>query len=371
MQQGFHAETTSTDLPPRIRFSAPRNPAYYRILQARVRAYLCEPGKSRFADWRLFAKAGFYACLAVSAYGLMLIRGDAPAVAFAYAVVYGVATLLVAVNIGHDAAHGVVSGRRAVDDAILIASFLPLGVDSYLWRMRHLRSHHAFPNVNGCDIDIDSNAFLRLSPNHPRRAYQRYQHLYAPFIFWLVGLHTVLVQDVIYLFKRRLANMADIRHPASVYVRFILCKLAYLAITFVVPMAILPFPWWQVALGAVAMSFVTSMLFVYMLIGTHFAEEAIFPEVGADGELGHDWVEHAMATSVDWSPDSRIAYFVAGGANSHAAHHLFPQISHTHYHAISRIIRDTAAEFGVKYNVNHLLGMLRSHFRFLRRMARA
>ena len=50
-------------------------------------------------------------------------------------------------------------------------SFSLLGVSAYLWRMRHTRSHHVFPNVNGCDVDIDENPFVRLSPNQPWRWY--------------------------------------------------------------------------------------------------------------------------------------------------------------------------------------------------------
>jgi linoleoyl-CoA desaturase len=77
-----------------------------------------------------------------------------------------------------------------------------------------------------------------------------------------------------------------------------------------------------------------------------------------------------MVTSLDWSPYSAIATFVAGGANAHAAHHLFPNVSHAHYGAITRIIAETAVEFGVPHNVSTLPRMVRSHFRFLRRMAR-
>ena len=54
------------------------------------------------------------------------------------------------------------------------ASFTLLGANTYLWRLRHVKSHHNFPNVNGRDIDIDDTAFLRLSPNQPRRRYHRY-----------------------------------------------------------------------------------------------------------------------------------------------------------------------------------------------------
>jgi linoleoyl-CoA desaturase len=237
--------------------------------------------------------------------------------------------------------------------------------------MRHVRSHHVFPNVNGCDIDIDSNLFLRLSPNHPKRRYQRFQHLYAPVVFWLVDIHTVFIQDLHYLFKRRLANMVGIRHPPSAYVSFIACKMVFISIVFVIPFLVLDLPWWEVLLGALLMSFVSSCAFVYLLIGTHFCEETQFPETDCNGVIEHDWAAHAMLTSLDWNPYSRLAHFVAGGANAHAAHHLFPNVSHAHYVPLTRIIAVVSEEYGLPHNVTTFPQMIRSHFRFLKRMGTA
>src|SRR5205814_1826400 len=133
---------------------------------------------------------------------------------------------LLAINIGHDAAHHVLTRRPALDDLIQALSFTLLGVNAYLWRLRHTRSHHVFPNVNGCDIDIDDNHFVRLSPNQPWRPHFRFQHLYAPLAYVFVALHTVLWQDFVYLFKKRLANMTDLKHPPHEYAVFFLSKLA-------------------------------------------------------------------------------------------------------------------------------------------------
>jgi linoleoyl-CoA desaturase len=79
---------------------------------------------------------------------------------------------------------------------------------------------------------------------------------------------------------------------------------------------------------------------------------------------------HALVTSVDWSPTSFWATLLAGGANAHAAHHLFPTIAHTHYAALTPIIARTAAEFGIPYHRTTLWRLIASHFRFLKRMGR-
>jgi linoleoyl-CoA desaturase len=246
--------------------------------------------------------------------------------------------------------------------------FTILGANAYLWQLRHVKSHHVFPNVNGCDIDIDDTNFMRLSPNQGRHWHHRFQHLYAPFIFWLVDLHTVFYQDFVYLFRKRLANMLDIRHPPHQYAIFILSKSAYVAIIFVIPMIVMDHPWWVILIGAFITTCTISILFVALLIGTHFCEETAFPSVGAEGRIGHSWAMHAMVTSLDWNPTSRLANFIAGGANAHAAHHLFPTVAHIHYVAITKIIQNAAWEFDIPYHQTTLPKMIASHCRFLRKM---
>jgi linoleoyl-CoA desaturase len=360
-----------TEVTPKIRFRDRRGGEFYATVRRGVEDYFRRTAKSRYADGTLIAKGVVYLGVALGAYGLILTGWFGAWGMLLLANVYGIAALLLGINVGHDGAHAAISRHRWINQTVLYASFVLIGADPYLWQMRHVRSHHIFPNVNGCDIDIDSNLFLRLSPNHPKRWYQRYQHLYAPFVFWLVDIHTVFVQDLHYLFKRELANMVDIRHPPSAYFSFIACKVVFVGLIFVIPVLVLPIPWWEVLLGALLMSFVSSCAFVYLLIGTHFCEEATFPETDAHGVIEHDWATHAMLTSLDWSPYSRLAHVIAGGSNAHAAHHLFPNVSHVHYRAISRIIHTAAVECGVPHNVSTLPRMIRSHFRFLKRMGMA
>jgi linoleoyl-CoA desaturase len=355
----------------KIRFNAGNRGRFYAVLKQRVSAHLAARGTDRHADWRVWTKGGLYAAIALGAYTAILANALPGWTMLLLAVAYSAAVLLLAINIGHDAAHDALSRHRWVNRVVQSAIFGLLGANAYLWRLRHVKSHHTFPNVDGCDIDIDENAFLRLSPNHPRRPWQRFQHLYAPLAYLLVALHTIFWQDFIYLRKRRLANLTDIRHPWWAWLLFVLGKATYVSVTFALPIAVIDLPWWQVLAGALAASAASSMLFVALLIGTHFAEAASFPTLDDGQRLPHDWAEHALVTSIDWSPQSRLAAFLAGGANTHAAHHLFPTLSHGHYRAMAPIIRATAAEFGLTYNTTTLPEMVASHFRFLRALGRA
>jgi linoleoyl-CoA desaturase len=352
-----------------IRFREDGDAEFRAVLQARVRAYLAQKGGGQVADWTIWAKGAAYAVSAIACYAMLMIEGAHTRFALALAVGYGLSVLLLAIALSHDAAHGALTGRRALDGAIHRLIFTFVGIDGYLWQMRHLGSHHVFPNVNGSDLDIDENPFLRLSPNHPWKPKHRGQHIHAPFVYCLALAHSFFVGDFAYLMKDSLANMRGIRHKPRDVALFFLCKLAYLVINFAVPMLV--FACWQVLIGYAVMSAVMSLAFIFLLVGTHFSDEAEFPVPDADGRLATGWATHVLKTSVDWLPESRLALLISGGANAHAAHHLFPRLSHAHAPAVTRIVRDTAKAFGVAHHETDFLGVVRLHFRHLRRLGHA
>jgi linoleoyl-CoA desaturase len=179
---------------------------------------------------------------------------------------------------------------------------------------------------------------------------------------------SVLANDIKYLFKKDLANMRGIRHPRHQVVLFVVGKVAYVALNVVLPFVFIPLPWWQILIGYAAVNALVSLLFVFLLIGTHFSTFAEFPALSANGRLETSWAAHALSTSLDWAPTSRIACLLAGGGNCHAAHHLFPRVCHVHYRAITAIIKQTSAECGIRYNQTTFFGMVASHFAHLKRL---
>jgi linoleoyl-CoA desaturase len=102
-------------------------------------------------------------------------------------------------------------------------------------------------------------------------------------------------------------------------------------------------------------------MFVVINIGTHIADVASFVDPTKDGSIAHDWATHQAMTAVDWSPESHVAIAITGGANSHAAHHLFPEAAHCHNAALSRVVAATAREYAKPHHVLTFWGMVRSH----------
>jgi linoleoyl-CoA desaturase len=99
-------------------------------------------------------------------------------------------------------------------------------------------------------------------------------------------------------------------------------------------------------------------------------EEADFPLPQEEsGRIEHAWGVHQVETTVDFARGSRLVAWLLGGLNFQIEHHLFPQVCHVNYPALSKLVEATCRDFGVKYTEHSsVLAGLASHFRWLRRM---
>ena len=250
---------------------------------------------------------------------------------------FQISGLLVGFSLGHDASHNTAFKSKSANQVLHFFSFLTVGIDPLLWGLRHIRSHHLYANVEGSDIDIDKNPFLRLAPSHNWKNKHKYQHIYAPFVYMLALVHSVFMGDWIYLFSSDYNWMRKGVTKKNLYIRFFLFKIFYFALVLVMPTLLSDFSFGFVLFTYISTSAFTSLIFVIMLVGTHFFYEANYYESN-NSELESSWAVHQLKTSCDWNPNSKLAQFVSGGANCHAAHHLFPNICHTNYDRINELI---------------------------------
>ena len=286
-------------------------------------------------------------------------------------IVIGASGTFLAFNSAHDACHSTFSKKRWVNNLIYYFSFNTQGISARLWKIRHLDSHHLFPNVDGCDADIDNNPLIRFSPNHPKKYLMKYQHLYSPFLYSFYLVIWIYAKDFLYLNKKDLANLRNQNYPWWYTVELIIYKILYISYIIVIPIYLLDFSAYQILFAYLLMLIVDSNIFIHTLISTHFAMETTFPSVNEDGVLPYNYAQHQLMTSLDYYPESYYANFIFGGFNAHAAHHLFPNLPHTIYPKITPIIESLASEFDYTYNKLTLPGAIKSHFRFLKMMGEA
>ena len=105
----------------------------------------------------------------------------------------------------------------------------------------------------------------------------------------------------------------------------------------------------------------------------HTVEETSFPIPDGDtNKIENEWALHQLATTANFATKNKLIGWLVGGLNFQIEHHLFPKISHIHYPAISKIIKQTCQEFGVNY-IEHrkMRHALVSHASYLKKMGKA
>jgi linoleoyl-CoA desaturase len=139
----------------------------------------------------------------------------------------------------------------------------------------------------------------------------------------------------------------------------------------VLPIYFVGFLPWLLGFLIIAMfaGFVLSIVFQL----AHTVEETTFPEPSADlNRIENEWAIHQVETTANFATKNKLISWLVGGLNFQIEHHLFPKISHIHYPAISKIIKQTCEEYGIRYiEYRKMRHAIVSHAVHLKKMGRA
>jgi linoleoyl-CoA desaturase len=344
--------------------------AFEAELRSRVRDYFNT--RSTKANAHMIVKCAFWLSLHVGLY-LLVVFGELgyPLRLVCFSLL-GITAIAVAINIGHDASHHALS-KRAWVNRLLAYAFDLTGASSYMWHITHDLSHHGYTNLAHADDGLQSSyPFLRRTPQFPRRAIHRLQHLYALPVYSLYTLAWVLYKDFDWYSKPRIGSVKGRPHPHRTYVGLACAKLLYLAALLVAPLLLIDEPWHRTFAGFVLMH-VTSGVFVALVFQpNHATAGLVTPELDADLNVRNSWTRHVLTTTSDTSPSSWVLNWLYGGLNTHAIHHLYPGVCNIHYPALSAILRETAEKHRVGYIVyDGLFAAFAGHLHFLRALGRA
>lgn len=352
----------------KIKFSNKGHKRIAQELKDRVGQITSDGRVLRRAYVVLWIKLLFYLIAFVTSFITLILADYESLLAYTmHYAIFGLLGILLAFNAAHDASHGTFSKNQFVNAVIFRFTFNINGVNSYLWKIRHIASHHLFPNVDGTDADLDESVLLRLSPSHRKRILHRYQHIYATFLYMFYTLHWIFYKDFLYLRKKNLSNLKDIEHSRLEVFRFFFWKLIYLMVYVGIPLYV-GYSWQYVFLAFVFMHLVISVFFVWTLIISHLTCETAFPQRDETGVLPMNYYEHQLATAMDFRPKSILMNWFLGGFNAHAAHHLYPKWPHTMNRHITYAIQRTAVKFRLPYHSSTFIGALKSHYRYLKQM---
>ncbi|MCC2547102.1 acyl-CoA desaturase [Hymenobacter sp. BT175] len=349
------------------KFAASRS--FHTELKTRINDYFAEVGHSTTGNYSLFIKAVILMVGFSFLYIHLVFFTPAAWLGILECILMGGVGAAIGFNVMHDGAHGSFSKYKWVNE---LASFSlnVMGGNSFMWNMKHNLIHHMYTNVDGVDDDIDVQPWMRMSTTQPRHFMHRFQHLYFWFLYSLLYIAWIFVMDYLKYFKGKIGGMPIKKMTyvdQSVFWGF---KVLHLFLFVALPIYMVGFLPWLVGFlvfGSVA-GFTLSLVFQL----AHTVEHADFPMPHAvTGKMEDEWAVHQVKTTANFATDNKIISWLVGGLNFQVEHHLFPKISHVHYPAISKIIRQVCEEFNVTYNeYPKMRYAVASHVSFLRQMGR-
>lgn len=277
----------------------------------------------------------------------------------------GLLLVLNFLNLIHEAVHNTLFSNKRVNNWY-VHFFDLMGANSYIWKVRHIKLHHNYPNVMGWDSDFEQSTVARVFPHAPFSKMHKYQHIYLPFIYPLYLINWLLLRDFKDFFNKDKLVWKVTTIPAIEYVKLFLFKAAFLFYTIVLPVLLMHISFGQAISGFFIMMFTASILSLLVLLSPHASTESEFPMPDEKGNMPTGWFLHQLKCTNDVKEDNWFIRFFMGCFNYHIAHHLFPSVNHVYYPEVTQVIRKFAAKNKLPYRQFPLVTSLRNHYKLLR-----
>ena len=322
--------------------------AFPKVLRRRLDRFFSEEGLSPKADGTMWIKiAAGLAVLAGSWLAIYLLKPNSWSFVGLY-LLGGLAQTFLLLNIAHDSNHNAISASPSVNKTLNYVFDL-CGISSYMWRILHHRGHHSCVNVHGEDDALSGRGLLRFTPHEPHRPLQRFQHIYALFLYAMFSLDYVFVRDFECFFRPTHEYLKRTEHKRREYAILIAGKLFYVTYMLVLPVVLLGKPILLVLAAFLLVHLVVGLTVSLVFQTTHTVDDTHFPE--SRNEFDNS-VYHIFATTADYATANPLVGWLTGGLNHHIVHHLCPFVCHTHYGPLTRIVKQTAEEYGIPYRQN-------------------
>jgi linoleoyl-CoA desaturase len=346
------------------------NSSFHQELKRRVNGYFEQMRKPSTGNTGLYFKAILF-CTAYLGLVVHLIFFTPPNwLAIVECILLGGFTAAVGFNVMHDGSHGSFS-KSKVANKLAAISLNFLGASSIMWSQKHNIIHHTYTNIDGIDDDIEARPFLRLCETQKRYKMHKFQHYYFWFLYTLLHIVWIFKTDYEKYFKRKIGNVPLQKLSFKDHVGFWAAKILYAFALVVLPIYMLGFGKWII--GFLITSMTTGFIISIVFQLAHTVEHTHFPmPVPETNKIENEWAIHQIKTTANFATKNRLISWLVGGLNFQIEHHLFPKISHIHYPAISKIIKQTCADFGLVYvEYPRMRHAVASHVAYLRKLGRS
>jgi len=247
----------------KIKFGKDQGTAFYKELKEKVNLYFSENNIEKSGNKLMRFKIWLYFILVILFYGLVLLSSSTTMFIACY-MLMGLAVLLNAFNVSHDAAHGVAVKNKTWNKLLFQLSFQLQGNNAYVWGKNHNESHHLYTNVEGSDIDVLNNPLVRMTSSQPIKWYHQYQFIYVPFLYLLYSLNWFLFREILMAFNGS-SRTIDVKMPTKEIVRLVFFKLFYIGYMIVLPAYVTSVSTTTILLTFIANHFMVSLIFTGVL----------------------------------------------------------------------------------------------------------
>ncbi len=332
------------------RFSTDNAVGFSSTLLSRVNQYFTDKKLSKTANQEMVFKTISALSLYFIPFIVMLVWQPVHIpILLGLWIIMGMGKAFIGTAVMHDALHGSYSSKNGLNKWLGQTASL-LGIDSSNWKTQHNVLHHTFTNIEHADEDIDPRFVFRFSPYQPHKWFHKYQHVYALFFYAISTLIWVFVKDIIKAFRYR--NIGLVKsgfHFAKYLTTVIFRKVFYLFVFLVLPILLLPISAFWVIGMFVAMHLTAGVLVSLIFQCAHVMETSVFIDKDTK-KIDDSRLVHQLKTTSNFGMQNRFLFWFSGGLNHQIEHHLFPEICHVHYRKISKIVKETAQEFGLPYH---------------------
>lgn len=353
----------------RPKYSKTVNREFSEELNRRVQGYFQASGIDPTAGRPMLLKTCFLFAIYGAIYSVIVsgLVMNLSVLFFLWALL-GLGQSFIGMCIMHDTVHGAYT-KNKLGRLLLQIPIIAIGVEERIWRIEHNILHHTYPNVDGIDQDIHPRLIFRFTKNQPRRWYHAYQHIYAGFFYCFLIIEWLTVKDFLKVLRfHRLGFFKSKKDAAYVASVILIKKVVFYIVFFVIPLYFLPYS--SLIVGAMLLTmltvagFVMTIVFQLAHVVDHCESTAVYSELAKK-----NWHIHQLEATCDFAHNNRVLSYLIGGLNYQIEHHLFPQVCHSHYPQISRIVRETTIDFGAPYHYEPTFtAAVKAHFRHLRTM---
>jgi len=317
----------------------------------------------------IYVKAFLFPLLYFTCYVLALSFAPSSSMFYFFYFLMGVFLVLNYLNIVHEAIHSTLFKSNALNK-LYIHLFDVMGANSYIFKIRHVRFHHNYPNVMGWDTDFEQSPLARVFPHGKFSALHRYQHIYLPFIYPLYLFNWLLVRDFKDFYKKHTTVKKLVSTiPFIEHLKLFLFKLLFVFYLVVLPVLLCGISYSQTFTGFLIMMFTASIFSLIVLLAPHASLESEYPMPDEEGHMPTSWLVHQLSCTNDVKNDNWFVRFFMGSFNYHVAHHLFPHVNHIYYPEVTRVIKTFARKHELPYRSFSLATSLKNHYLLLKHNA--